>query len=161
MSLNMTKDERELFLADLHVGVISIGDPGRGPLTVPIWYDYDPAIGLWVLTSRSSRKGKALDAAGRFSLVAQTEQAPYRYASVEGPIVVARLADREKDTRPMAQRYLGIEVGNAYVDSQADDDGTVYMMRHQRWLTVDYTKLGPGNCRACSRRRMPIETGCF
>ena len=37
MSLKMTKDEREAFLADLHVGVISIEDPGRGPLTVPIW----------------------------------------------------------------------------------------------------------------------------
>ena len=42
MSLAMTKQEREAFLADLHVGVISIDEAGRGPLTVPIWYDYQP-----------------------------------------------------------------------------------------------------------------------
>ena len=36
----MTKQEREAFLADLHIGIISIPDGGRGPLTVPIWYLY-------------------------------------------------------------------------------------------------------------------------
>ena len=144
MSLKMTQEEREAFLTDLHVGVISIEDPGRGPLTVPIWYDYEPATGLWVLTSRTSRKGKALDAAGRFSLLAQTEQAPYKYVSVEAPIVEVRSADKERDSWPMAQRYLGTEFGNAYVDSQSDDDGAVYVMQPERWLTVDYTKLSPG-----------------
>jgi hypothetical protein len=37
MSLAMTKQEREAFLAEVHVGVISIPEPGRGPLTVPVW----------------------------------------------------------------------------------------------------------------------------
>lgn len=145
MSLNMTQEEREAFLADLHVGVISIEDPGRGPITVPIWYDYKPALGLWIITSRTSRKGIALDKAGRFSLVAQTEQAPYKYVSVEGPIVEVRPADKENDARPMAQRYLGAEFGNAYVDSKSDDDGDIYLMQPERWLTVDYTKLIPEN----------------
>ena len=40
MSLIMTKQERETFLADVHVGIINISDDGRGPLTVPIWYAY-------------------------------------------------------------------------------------------------------------------------
>ena len=40
MSSAMTKEERGAFLADLHVGVISIAEEGRGPLTVPIWYFY-------------------------------------------------------------------------------------------------------------------------
>ena len=141
MSLKMTREEREAFLADLHVGVISIEDPGRGPITVPIWYDYRPATGLWIITSRTSRKGRALDKAGRFSLVAQTEAAPYKYVSVEGPIVDVRPADRENDLRPMAHRYLGAKFGDAYVDSQPVEDSAVYMMRPQRWLTVDYSKL--------------------
>jgi nitroimidazol reductase NimA-like FMN-containing flavoprotein (pyridoxamine 5'-phosphate oxidase superfamily) len=37
MSLAMTRQERETFLADVHVGVISMADEGRGPLAVPIW----------------------------------------------------------------------------------------------------------------------------
>jgi hypothetical protein len=32
MSLAMTRQEREAFLADVHVGIISIADEGRGPL---------------------------------------------------------------------------------------------------------------------------------
>ena len=40
MSLAMTREEREQFLADVHVGIISIQEDGRGPLTVPIWYMY-------------------------------------------------------------------------------------------------------------------------
>jgi nitroimidazol reductase NimA-like FMN-containing flavoprotein (pyridoxamine 5'-phosphate oxidase superfamily) len=42
MSTAMLKDEREAFLADLHVGVISVADGHRGPMTVPIWYLYEP-----------------------------------------------------------------------------------------------------------------------
>ena len=34
MSLAMTRSEREAFLAALHVGVISISESGRGPLTL-------------------------------------------------------------------------------------------------------------------------------
>ena len=41
MSTKMTKEEREAFLAELHVGVLSINDPGKGPPTVPMWYDYE------------------------------------------------------------------------------------------------------------------------
>ena len=146
MSLKMTQEEREAFLADVHVGVISIGDPGRGPLSTPIWYDYRPDVGLWIITSRSSRKGIALDKAERFSLVAQTEEAPlYKYVSVEGPVVEVRPADRETDTRPMAHRYFGTQLGDAYIDSESDDDGHVYLMQPQRWLTVDYAKLAPGS----------------
>lgn len=143
-TLNMTRAEREEFLAGLHVGVISIADPdpNRAPLAAPIWYDYRPDAGLWVITGPESLKGRALAAAGRFTLVAQTEQAPYKYVSVEGPIVSVREADREKDTRPMAHRYLGEEFGNAYVEGQASEgDGSVYTMTPERWLTLDYTKL--------------------
>lgn len=145
MSLKMTQDEREAFLADLHVGVISIEDPGRGPLSTPVWYDYRPGVGLWIITSRTSRKGIALDKAGRFSLVAQTEEAPYKYVSVEGRIVDVRPADKEKDRRPMAHRYLGAQLGNAYLDSQSVEDTHVYMMKPQRWLTVDFAKLALGS----------------
>jgi hypothetical protein len=53
MSLAMTKQEREAFLADVHMGVISIPEPGRGPLTVPVWYSCDPGGELRVLHRRS------------------------------------------------------------------------------------------------------------
>lgn len=35
MSLVMTKEEREAFHADVHIGIIGIAEEGRGPLMVP------------------------------------------------------------------------------------------------------------------------------
>ena len=142
MTLAMTKQERESYLADLHVGIISIPEEGRGPLTVPVWYAYEPGGELRVVTGRTSRKGRLLERAGRFSLCVQTETVPYRYVSVEGPIVGIGPADVERDRRPMAQRYLGVGDGNAYVESTRDEhvDNVLVRMRPERWLTVDYAK---------------------
>ena len=128
---------------DRHVGVISIAEADRAPLAAPIWYDFTPEIGVWILTEKSSRKGVLLEQAGRYSLVAQSEDIPYKYVSVEGPIREVRKADKEKDTRPMAHRYFGRELGDAYVDGESGDENFVYVMQPERWLTVDYAKL-PG-----------------
>ncbi|MBW2281883.1 MAG: pyridoxamine 5'-phosphate oxidase family protein [Deltaproteobacteria bacterium] len=141
----MTTEERDAFLADVHVGVIGIDQPGRGPLAVPIWYDYDPAVGIWVITSPDSRKGRLLQAAGRYSICAQVETGLYKYVSVEGPIASTREADLEKDLRPMARRYFGQEMGDQYVAASGPDRGLVYTMQPERWLTVDYAKMTSGS----------------
>ena len=143
--LRMTRAEREAFLADLHVGVISIEQEGDAPLSVPIWYDYTPEQGVWVITDEGSLKGRALRAAGRFTLCAQVEEPPfYKYVSVSGPSVEERSADTEKDPRPMAHRYFGPGLGAAYVDGQSGSAGRVFVMRPERWRTVDYAKVGGG-----------------
>jgi nitroimidazol reductase NimA-like FMN-containing flavoprotein (pyridoxamine 5'-phosphate oxidase superfamily) len=142
MSLAMTREEREQFLADVHVGIISIQEDGRGPLTVPIWYMYQPGGDIVVVTGAQSRKGKLLEKAGRFSLCAQTETPPYRYVTVEGPVVSVEPVDVEKDARPLAHRYLGPELGDGYLEATAEQnaDSQTYRMRPVRWLTVDYSK---------------------
>ena len=144
MSLRMTKAEREEFLAGLHVGIISIAEPGRGPLTVPIWYDYEPGGELWILTEASSRKGRLLKQVERFTLCAQTEQPPYKYVTVEGPITSITSSELERDERPMAHRYLGAEFGDKYIEATGGADAransVLVKMRPERWLTVDYAK---------------------
>jgi nitroimidazol reductase NimA-like FMN-containing flavoprotein (pyridoxamine 5'-phosphate oxidase superfamily) len=144
MSLSMSRSEREAFLAGVHVGVVSMTEPGRGPLTVPIWYGYTPGGELWIVTERSSRKGRLLEKGERFSLVAQTEAPPYQYVSVEGPIVAIEPSQLERDERPLAQRYLGREGGDRYIEATggaaARGDNIVVRMRPERWLTVDYGK---------------------
>ncbi|MGZ9142655.1 MAG: pyridoxamine 5'-phosphate oxidase [Candidatus Binatia bacterium] len=140
----MTRQEREAFLADVHVGVISIAEVGRGPLTVPIWYAYEPGGELRIMTGRESRKGSLLACAGRFSLCAQSESPPYKYVSVEGPIVSTEAADIERDLRPLARRYLGKEAGDRYVEETRNlpthTDNVLIRMRPERWLTTDYSK---------------------
>ena len=84
----MSAAEREEFLAGVHVGVLSAaaGKEGR-TLAVPVWYSYQPGGLLTVLTGRRSRKAVAIRAAGRFGLCVHDDRAPYRYVSVEGPVV--------------------------------------------------------------------------
>jgi hypothetical protein len=68
-------------------------------------------------------------------------KAPYRYVSVEGPIVAIEPSDIERDLRPLAYRYLGPEVGDLYIEDSRDAVGGVLVrMRPERWLTVDYEK---------------------
>lgn len=144
MSLVMSKEEREAFLADVHVGVICIEREGRAPLSAPIWYDYEPGGELWIVTERRSQKGRAIEKAGRFALVAQTEQPPYKYVSVEGDVVSTEPSEVERDVRPLAHRYLGSEFGDQYIEATggADQrgDNVVIRMRPHRWLSTDYAK---------------------
>lgn len=141
MALTMRKEEREAFLADVHVAVISVAEDGHGPLVVPIWYSYEPGGEVRIITGRTSRKGELLERAGRFSLCVQTETLPYKYVSVEGPIVAVEAVDLERDGRPLARRYLGTELGDRYIEDTRDVVGNVlFRMRPERWLTVDYAK---------------------
>jgi hypothetical protein len=116
MSLAMTKPEREAFLADVHVGIISIAEEGRGPLTVPICYACDSGGELRVVTARASRKGRLLARAGRFSLCVQSETPPYQSVSVEGAIISTEPVDLGRDVRPLAHRYLRVVMGDRYIE---------------------------------------------
>ena len=145
MSLAMNKEERQAFLADLHVGIICIEQPGRAPLAVPVWYQYSPEAGVSVITDHNSLKGKCLEAAGRFTLVAQEEALPYRYVSVEGPIIETRECGPDEDIQPMALRYLqntkqADEYTEQYRNPAAIEAARVYIMRPEVWRTVDYGK---------------------
>jgi nitroimidazol reductase NimA-like FMN-containing flavoprotein (pyridoxamine 5'-phosphate oxidase superfamily) len=129
----------ESFLTDIHVAVISIAEVNRGPLTVPIWYTYEPAGELGLITFRSSRKARLLEVGTRFSLCVQDEAPPYKFVTVEGPVTEIRDAELERDIRPLARRYLGAEGGDRYVtDTYADpaDPGELYVrMKPERWYS--------------------------
>jgi PPOX class probable F420-dependent enzyme len=134
---DMTDAEREAFLADLHVGILSIARDGKGPLALPIWYQYDN--GEVVITmSGTSVKAVLLRRHGRASLTVQNETPPYQYVMVEGPVTVAH---EDHDILPMAIRYLGAEMGAWYADDNPPtDDRIVVRLRPERWLTCDYGK---------------------
>ena len=140
--LTMTKGEREQFLAGVHVGVVGVAADGHAPLTVPIWYAYEPGGEVRFITGGDSRKAALLERAGRASLCAQTEQAPYQYVSVEGPVTIEGGFDAA-ERRAIAHRYLGPELGDAYYDGTAADavGNVTVRLRPERWLSVDYSKM--------------------
>src|SRR4051794_16600819 len=113
MSMAMTKSEREAFLGETRVAVISVAEDGRGPLTIPVWYSYADRVVRFV-TGGGSRKAALLRKAGRMSLCVQTETAPYKYLSIEGPVTIGK-PELERDVRQMAHKYLGAEMGEMYL----------------------------------------------
>jgi PPOX class probable F420-dependent enzyme len=147
MSFNMSRSEREAFLAEAHIGLIAIAEPGRGPLCVPIWYGYEPGGEVWIVTERGSRKGRLLRQGERISVCAQTEAPPYKYVSVEGPITSITPSDLETHERVLAHRYLGPKQGDLYIEATRAEnpvDNLLVRMRPERWLSVDYAKQFPG-----------------
>ena len=141
MSLTMSSSERERFLSALHVGIISIPRATKGPLTVPIWYDYQPGGEVWVITDADSIKGKLLTKASRISLCAQTETAPYQYVSVEGAFTTR--PSTQEELLAMAVRYLGEEQGQAYAENSAGggEGSIVVAIAPETWFSVDYNKM--------------------
>jgi PPOX class probable F420-dependent enzyme len=142
MSVAMSVAERQEFLAGLHVGVLSVAAGTAGQmLAVPVWHSYQPGGLLTVLTARQSRKAVAIRAAGRFSLCVQDDHPPYRYVSVEGPVVIEEELD-PAERLAMARRYLGAEGGDQYVSDNPDPErqNVVFRMRPEHWLSQDQSK---------------------
>ncbi|RZQ59369.1 pyridoxamine 5'-phosphate oxidase family protein [Amycolatopsis suaedae] len=135
----MTSEEREAFLAELHVGVVAVERPDRAPLAVPIWYGYEPGGDVLLWTERGSVKEKLITAARRFAITAQVEQPPYRYVTAEGPVTSIEPATDEI-VRAIAVRYLGEEEGNAFTDENFGSTSVIIRMRPERWLSTDYSK---------------------
>jgi PPOX class probable F420-dependent enzyme len=142
VTLTMTAAEREAFLAEPWIGVLSVADrDGRAPLTVPIWYHYRPGGQLWFSTGADTRKMERIRAAGRVSLLAQAEQPLYRYVSVEGPVAAIDPATPE-ERRALAERYLGPDQAARYLEATTDVAATVMIVRidPEHWLSRDYAK---------------------
>lgn len=101
MAVKMSRATMELFLADLHVAIISIPVKNRGPLTVPIWYAYEPGGAIRLMTFKDSWKARLLKMGLRFGLGVQDENPPYKCVSVEGPVVGIHDADLEQEICPI------------------------------------------------------------
>ena len=135
--------DRELFLAEPHIAALSVSaGQDRGPLTVPMWYQYAPGGQAWVLTPAGSRKVRLIEAAGRFTLMVERVLPTVRYVSVEGP-VTRMVPGTDELLREIAARYLPPEKVPAYiefVEKELGEQVAIYL-RPQRWLSAD---LGPG-----------------
>ncbi|MEU6114087.1 pyridoxamine 5'-phosphate oxidase family protein [Streptomyces sp. NPDC047117] len=135
----LSREEREQFLAEPHVGALSVAaEEGRAPLTVPIWYHYEPGGELWILTGRDSRKARLIDVAGRFTMMADRVAPTVRYVSVEGPVTAVDPGTRE-DHLTLASRYLPREKAEAFVDFAERELGpqVLIRMRPQHWVSAD------------------------
>ena len=119
----LSKEEREQFLAEPHIAALSVsaGDK-RGPLTVPIWYQYTPGGEPWVITGVGSRKHRLIETQGEFTLMAERLEPTVRYVAVDGP--VSRIEPgTDEQLVEMTKRYLPPDKVDAYLEFARREHG--------------------------------------
>jgi nitroimidazol reductase NimA-like FMN-containing flavoprotein (pyridoxamine 5'-phosphate oxidase superfamily) len=143
----MTEPEREAFLAEPRVGVLSVAsDDERPPLTVPVWYGYEPGGELTFFTGtqgRKARKTRLIERAGVVSVSVQHDEFPYRYVTVEGTVVQSDRPPAAMQMLAITRRYLPEEMAQGFVDaelSQPSPELVLFTIRPDRWLTVDFNE---------------------
>lgn len=140
---SLSVSDRESFLAEPHVAALSVSAGlDRGPLTLPIWYQYAPGGEAWVLTEAGSRKARLITAATRFTLMVDRVMPTVRYVSVEGP-VTRTVPGTDALLREITERYLPPDQVPGYLEFARAELGEqiAIHLRPERWLTAD---LGPG-----------------
>ena len=149
MTRPMTEQEREEFLAEPHIGVVSVAsDDERPPLAVPVWYGYRPGGDISFFTGtqgRKARKTRLIRRAGVLSLSVQRDEFPYRYVTVEGTVVREDRPPSAEQMLAVACRYLPEEAARGFVEAELGSPGpelVLFTVRPDRWLTADFSEEG-------------------
>jgi PPOX class probable F420-dependent enzyme len=138
--LIMPAAEREAFLAEPHIGVLTIsrGD-GQPPLASPIWYEYEPGGEVVINVGRGSVKARVAAAAGVASLTVQTESLPYRFVTVGGPLAIT--AADEATRQRIATRYLPAAMVDEYLATGDLADMVTLRLTPSTWHSNDYSRV--------------------
>ncbi|HEU4361912.1 MAG TPA: TIGR03618 family F420-dependent PPOX class oxidoreductase [Mycobacterium sp.] len=135
-----TEAERQQFLADKHIAVLSVAATGgRPPASVPIWYDYRPDGTIVVNTGAGNRKAKLIERASAVTLVVQREEQPYQYVVVEGTVVETITPAPIEPREAIAIRYLGEQGGREFARQMDGTHSVLYTIRPDRWFSADFS----------------------
>jgi hypothetical protein len=135
----LSLEERQQFLAEPRIAALSVSaGPERGPLTVPMWYQYVPGGEVWVLTAVASVKAELIRAAGRFTLMVDRVEPTIRYVAVEGP-VSRTVPGTDEHLLELSRRYLPPDEVAAYMEVAKADHGEqiCIFLRPERWVSAD------------------------
>jgi uncharacterized protein len=144
----LTEQEREAFLADLHVATLSVAsDSDRPPLTVPVWYHYQPGGDVTFFTHAQggkTRKVRLIAKVGVLSLSVQKETAPYKFVTIEGTVTKTDRSPTPEQVLAIVGRYLPPEMAQGYVQDEFNksaeaNDLVLYTVRPDRWITFDFS----------------------
>ena len=137
--LTMAAAEREAFLAEPHIGVLTIARAeGQPPLASPIWYEYVDGV-VAINVGRGSEKARRAEATGSASLTVQTEQLPYRFVTVGGSLTIGPADDATR--RRIASRYMPAAMLDDYLATGDAADMVTLHLTPATWHSNDYTKV--------------------
>ena len=127
----MSEAERDQFLKEPNVAVLATVGPA-GAHAVPIWYLYEQGVFL-MSTGRGSQKHRDLERNPNVTLVVDRRTLPYYAVMARGTAEVGpQLSDEER--LRMYVRYLGEEMGRAYVARGSGDDSVSIRLRPRKFI---------------------------
>ncbi len=123
-------DDREAFLRQANIAVLtSVGADGK-PHGAPVWYLYDDDV-FTISTDRSSKKHRNLQANPNVCLVIDKRDVPYFVVMAHGAVELGPPLS-EADRLRIAVRYLGDERGKRYFDRTTGEDAITVRLRPER-----------------------------
>lgn len=142
MARPLTSAEQQDFLAQPHVGVLSVDGGGeRPPHTVPVWYTYSPGGNITFFTGtqgQTAHKTTLLERAGKLSFNVQLPRYPYKFVTAECTVVSADRQPTVEDVFAITSRYLPEDVARGVAEGEvANPAGTfvLFTARPDRWLS--------------------------
>ena len=149
MTRQMTEQERQEFLAEPHVAVLSVArELDRPPHATPVWYAYEPGGYVTFFTGtqgRKSRKAEFVESAGVLSLTVQREAFPYGYVTVECTVVRADRPPAAEQALAVARRYMLEEQAKGFVAAELGHptpEFVLFTAKPDRWLTFNFSEGG-------------------
>lgn len=122
--------DREEFLKQANVAVLTTVDAKGRPHGTPVWYLYDD--GAFVIsTDRNSKKHRNLQANPNVCLVIDKRTVPYFVVMAHGRAELGPMFAPEERLR-LAIRYLGDERGRRYVEHTKSEDSITVRLRPER-----------------------------
>jgi uncharacterized protein len=144
----MTEQGRQAFLAEPHIGVLSVANGSeRPPLTMPLFYHYEPGGNITFFTGTQGRKAQKIaliEKAGAVSLSVQRQEWPYKYVTVEGTVIQTDRPPGAEQVLAIVRRYMPEERAQAFAKTELEFPETqsqfvLFTVQPDRWFTADYS----------------------
>ena len=126
------RDDREELLKQPNIAVLASVGPGGRAHAVPIWYLYEGGVFI-MSTGRGSQKHRNIEADPEVTLVVDRRTLPYYAVMAQGTAEIGPPLSEEARRR-MAVRYLGEEMGRAYVARRGGDESITIRLRPRRFI---------------------------
>ncbi len=133
------EESRQEFLREPNVAVLATVGPGGRAHAAPIWHLYQD--GMFIMgTGRGSQKHRNVEARPEITLVVDRRTLPYYAVMAQGKAEIGPpLSDDQR--MQMAVRYLGEELGRAYI-ARTSGEGSVTIRLRPRKLIEYHGRAG-------------------
>ncbi len=137
-------EDREAFLHQVNVAVLSTVDAEGRPHGAPVWYLYEDGV-FTISTDRGSQKHKNISANPNIALTIDKRDLPY-YAVMARGRAELKIGFSDEDRLRLAVRYLGEKLGAAYAgQTRVFDESVTIRLRPSKVIEYRGASARPEN----------------